>query len=196
MPPHISAAASWRSAGGFCSCPSSCPTPPAFLTSRPPVFGRQCPSLSLRAAQPPGCVSIRKRSHFSCGHGPLPLPPPNIPPRFPSRSSRVRWGGVAHRESSSLSVCPPGGSLPSVSSPRAPSGSSKMTRLSQTQGLLRPFPPGQPPSPRGLQPPVTQGPRPSSGKVFGKALIIYGDFSPCPAAALRGRSTKHCLFPR
>lgn len=64
-----------------------------------------------------------------------------------------------------------------------------MTRLSQTHGLLRPFPPASPPlSPRAAAS-SDAGAETEFLESFGKMLIIYGDFSPCPAAALRGPET-------
>lgn len=131
----------------------------APLPSGPTAFGTQCSS--PRAGQPLP-VSIWKRFHFSDGHGPL-AASPNIPPGFFCPQQRS-WGGVAHRGSCSLSVCPAGRACPPCAARElqleAPGGLACPRARSAT-----PLPPATPLC-RG--PRVTQGPSPSSWEVLGR----------------------------
>lgn len=157
----------------------SCPTPQHLSPPVPPLLA---PSAALPAQGSLSPFPFGSDFTFPTGTG-RSLPLPTSPPGFSVRSSGVAGG------------CSPGvllavrlscrQSLPSVRSPRAPAGSSRRTRLSQSQERYAPSP-GHPPLPRAAS---DAGAEPEFLGSFGKMLIIYGDFSPCPAAALRGPRT-------
>lgn len=168
--------------------PPPVPPLPHFSPPVPPLLAPSAP-LPPRCSFP-AVLALGSDYTFPAGTGRSRCLLPTFPPYFPFHSSGEREGSCSPGIFLTVSLsCPPGESWPSVSSPRGPTGSSKTTRLSQTQGMLHPFSPRPSPLSPWAAASSDAGAETEFLGSFGKTLIIYGDFSSCPAAALRGAGT-------
>lgn len=140
--------------------------------------------------QPPSCACIGKRLHFFCRHGPFLLPPPDIPPVFSFPQQRRKGGELLTRDLPHCqSVLSSRGELALRVQPASSNWKLQNDSSVPNPGNATPLLP--PASPLSLWAAASSdaGAETEFLGSFGKTLIIYGDFSSCPAAALRGAGT-------